>query len=82
MATPDHIAVMNIVHTMEFQVKQAILNENINDELKQEYLKATYNYVLIQHKLFPWFHEEACTEEDAIVAAQNSWINLMQEMNV
>ncbi len=77
-----NVMIMNKVYAVEIEVKNAIRNNTLSDELKQEYLTATYNYLLIQHLLFPLFHEEACSEDDAHVFAENSLTSLMQEMNM
>ena len=76
----DEVDVMNKVHSCELKVRKAILDNNLNDELKQEYLTATYNYVLIQHILFPKFYKVACPEDIAQKRAEKAWVSLLKEM--
>jgi hypothetical protein len=77
----NDIDVMNLIYSIEFQVKQAIRNNKSIDKLIPAYFDAQYNYVMIQHKLFPMFYEEACTCEEAKIIVKNSWELLMKEMN-
>jgi hypothetical protein len=68
------------------QVKQAILNDNFVDAMKEDFLIAHYKFALIKHLFHPWLYGwKACTEEEARQEAQDSWDSLMEdikEMNV
>lgn len=77
----NDIDVMNLIYSIEFKVKQAILDNQSIEKLAIEYFDAQYNYLMIQHKLFPMFHQEACTSEEALIITINSWEILMKEMN-
>ncbi len=72
---------MNLIYYIEFQVKQSILDNKSIDELKPVYFEAQYNYLLIKHKLFPLFYEEACTPQEAFCIVNDSWETLVKEMN-
>ncbi len=64
-----------------FQVKQAILNGNFVDAMKEDFLIVHYKFALIKHLLYPFLYGwEACTEEEARQEAQNDWDRLMEDI--
>lgn len=68
---------MNLVYYLEFQIKQSLLDNKPVENFKLAYFDAQYNYLLIQHKLFPQFYNEACTSEEARIITKNSWNDLV-----
>ena len=76
----EEITAMNLIYSIEFRVKQAILEEKPIDELKPTYFEAQKNYLLVQHKLFPEYYEVACTPEEADNITLYSWKTLIEDM--
>jgi hypothetical protein len=76
----NYIDAMNLIYSIEFQVKQAIIEKKPIDELKKTYFDTQYKYLMIQHKLFPMFHQEACTHDEALAIIPNSWETLVKEI--
>lgn len=76
----NDIDAMNLIYSIQFQVKQAILNNKSIDQLTPAYFDAQYNYLMIQHKLFPMFYPEARTHQEALAITRDSWEILVKEM--
>jgi hypothetical protein len=71
---------MNMIYSIEFQINKAIYEKKSIDDFKQAYFEAQYNYVMIQHKLFPSHFKLACTPQEAHIIVNNSWNTLIKEM--
>ena len=77
--TSEEKNVMNLIYSIEFQIKNAIYENKPFDEFKKAYFDAQYNYVMIQHKLFPSYFEVACTPQEAHIIVKNSWKALIND---
>ena len=78
--TSEDKNVMNMIYSIEFHINKAIYENKPIDEFKKAYFEAQYNYVMIQHKLFPSHFEIACTPQEAHIIVNNSWKTLIKEM--
>ena len=77
--TSEEKNVMNLIYYIEFQIKNAIYENKPFDEFKKAYFDAQYNYVMIQHKLFPSYFDVPCTPQEAHIIVNNSWKALIKD---